>query len=279
MNSMLCLSGVTGYRDRPWSNRRMTSYFERIDAHHFQPTAHAGGAWNETEIHFSPLGGLIVHAIDQHRAESGGGHKQLGRISFDILGFLAAEICEIEVTTLRAGRTIELIQATVTIQGRPAVIARAWFLSESDSAAVEGGATEALASPNGIEASPLSETWSGGYVASLQTRYLERAPGRAKVWLSTPLDLVAGETPTAHASFTTLVDTANGIAVRQSPKEWMFPNVDLTIHFARRPVAPWVGFDTTVTFGATGLGITSTILHDIQGPVGHAEQILTVRKL
>lgn len=258
----------------------MTSYFERIDARHYQPTSHAGGAWNATEIHFSPLGGLIVHAMDAHRAGEGNDLKQLGRISFDILGFLAAESCEIDVETIRAGRTIELIQATVTIQGRTAVIARAWFLSESDSSAVEGGAAASLPGPDGIAPSPLSETWAGGYVASLDVRYLEGPePGRSKVWLSTPLELVAGETSTAHALFVTLVDTANGVAVRQPPREWMFPNVDLTIHFFRRPVMPWVGFDTTVAFGPTGLGITSTRLHDIQGAVGQAEQILTVREL
>ncbi|WP_231640705.1 hypothetical protein [Nocardiopsis sp. NRRL B-16309] len=31
-------------------------------------------------------------------------------------------------------------------------------------------------------------------------------------------------------------------------------------------------------FGPTGQGITSTVLHDATGPVGHAQQILTVRR-
>ncbi|WP_306185122.1 site-specific integrase [Streptomyces sp. MK5] len=31
------------------------------------------------------------------------------------------------------------------------------------------------------------------------------------------------------------------------------------------------------TFGPAGQGLTSTVLHDITGPVGHAQQILTVR--
>jgi hypothetical protein len=258
----------------------MTSYFERIDARRYQPTEHAGGAWNATEIHFSPLGGLVVHAMDAHRAAEGSGTKQLGRISFDILGFLAAEVCEIDVVTLRAGRTIELVQATVTIQGRAAVIARAWFLSESDSSAVAGGAPTPIAPPDDIPQTPLSETWAGGYVASLDLRYLQPPePGRTTAWISTAIELVAGEPSTTHASFVALVDTANGIAVRESPKEWMFPNIDLTIHLYRPPVSRWVGFDTSVIFGRTGLGTTSTVLHDTEGAVGHAEQILTVRRL
>ena len=65
--------------------------------------------------------------------------------------------------------------------------------------------------------------------------------------------------------------------MRESPDHWLFPNLDLTIHLYRTPVAGWVGLDTTVTFGPTGLGLTSSALHDTLGPVGRAEQILTVR--
>jgi hypothetical protein len=57
----------------------------------------------------------------------------------------------------------------------------------------------------------------------------------------------------------------------------MYPNVDLTVHLHRQPEGPWTGLDTTVTFGPTGQGLTSTVLHDLNGPVGHAQQILTVR--
>ena len=81
------------------------------------------------------------------------------------------------------------------------------------------------------------------------------------------------------AAFLSVVDTANGIAVRQDPREWMFPNVDLSVHLWRQPVPGWVGLDTTVVFGTGGVGLTSSTLHDVEGPVGRCEQILTVRRL
>ncbi len=73
------------------------------------------------------------------------------------------------------------------------------------------------------------------------------------------------------------MDTANGIAVRRPPTEWMFPSVDPTVHLHRRPGGDWTGLDTTVVFGPTGQGLTSTVPHDLDGPVGTAQQILTVR--
>lgn len=97
--------------------------------------------------------------------------------------------------------------------------------------------------------------------------------------MRTPIGLVGGETASDVARWVGLVDTANGISVRTSPREWLFPNVDLTIHLHRQPVGPWIGFDTTVTFGDDGLGLTSSVLHDAHGPVGRAEQVLTVRRL
>jgi hypothetical protein len=33
-----------------------------------------------------------------------------------------------------------------------------------------------------------------------------------------------------------------------------------------------------VSFGRDGIGLTSTVLHDRQGPFGRAEQILTLRR-
>lgn len=256
----------------------MASYFERVDADRYRPTAEAGGAWQDDEIHFGPLGGLVVHAIDRHRASTGAAPMVLSRISFDILGFLRSEVCEIEVETIRPGRTIELMQATVTIAGRRAVLARAWYTSVWETAAVAGGAPETLAVPGPEHGWSLADGWPGGFVASLEARTTEAPrPGRATAWLRTDRTLVAGEDASAHAAFIALVDTANGVAVRQAPTDWFFPNLDLTIHLYRQPSGRWVGLDTTVTFGSTGQGLTSTALHDESGPVGTAEQTLTVR--
>ncbi len=259
---------------------RTGSYFERIGVHRYRPTEHAGGAWSPHEIHFSPLGGLIVHAIEHHRAQRPGGQMLLSRIGFDILGFLLAEDCDVVVETIRPGRTIELVEATALISGRPVVRARAWFLHAFDTTAIAGGEPGPLTPPEAAMPWPLTSVWSGGFVGSLDARAISAPmPGRATVWLSTATTLVAGEPISPLASWIALVDTANGIAVRQSPKRWAFPNVDLTIQLHRRPEGRWTGLDTTVVFGSTGQGVTSTVLHDLAGPVGYAQQTLTVRPL
>lgn len=258
----------------------IASYFVRVDGRRYRPTVLTGGAWTEAEQHISPLNGLIVHAIDRFVAERGSDDLEIGRISIDILGVLAIEDFDIDVVVLRPGRTIELLEATVTAAGRPAVRARVWRMATSDTAAVAGGPSDALTPPGDLAGWQMSDLWPGGYIASLDVRPVgEPQPGRTTAWISTSVALVADEPVGTLARYVALVDTANGIAVRQRPTEWMFPNLDLTIHLARQPRGDWVGLDTTVTFGPDGHGLTSSVLHDQGGPVGHANQILTVRPL
>lgn len=253
------------------------AYFVRVDSDRYLPTEHVSGAWSTAEQHFSPLGGLLTQVIETHSAGRG---LQLSRISFDILGRLPMAECRVEVETLRPGRTIELVEARAYVEGRMVVRARAWLLAPEDTGAVAGGAAEPLPDPEDLKKQPLSSVWPGGYIASLDVRPAgELQGGRGTAWLSTDLELVQGEQAGPVASYVTLVDTANGIAVRQAPTEWMFPNVDLTVHLHRRPEGPWVGLDTTVAFGPSGLGLTSTVLHDRFGGVGTAQQSLTVRPL
>lgn len=255
-----------------------SSYFERVGAHRFVPTVHAGGAWADDEQHVSPLAGLVVHEIERVRAQQARPDLLMSRVSFDILGRIGFEEFDIRVDVVRPGRTVELVQATVDIGGRSVLAVRAWFLSAQGIAEVAGGEPEPLPAPESLPVWSLTSVWKGGYIASIDTRAVgEPRPGRAAAWVSTPMDLVAGENASDLASYIALVDTANGIAVRQDPADWMFPNMDLTIHLYRQPEGRWTGLDTGVTFGRTGQGLTSTVLHDVRGPVGCAQQILTVR--
>ncbi|QTD96564.1 hypothetical protein S1361_04340 [Streptomyces cyanogenus] len=76
-----------GARNVPGPTAPRGSSFEPMDDHRYQPTAHAGGAWDPDEQHVSPLGGLVVHAIGRHRAAAGRDEGLLlSRISYDILG-------------------------------------------------------------------------------------------------------------------------------------------------------------------------------------------------
>ncbi|MGH8878543.1 MAG: thioesterase family protein, partial [Stackebrandtia sp.] len=235
-------------------------------------------AWTTTEQHISPMNGLITHAVERFCAERGADAMAINRISVDILGVLGIDEFTVDVEVVRPGRTIELLEVVVVAAGRPAVRARVWRSVVQDTTRVTGGADDPLPGPETVENVDLTGVWPGGYIRSLRVRPVGTPkPGRGTVWVATDATLVSGEPVSDLARLIGLVDTANGLSVRESPDSWLFPNLDLTIHLFRQPGGTWLGLDTTVVFGPAGHGVTSTALHDSAGQFGFAQQALTIR--
>lgn len=267
--------------DHPEQDPQPQAFYRRIDDTTFHPTRHAQGVWREYEQHMGPASGLLAHALETVHPRT---DLQLCRISYEILGVIAAGDTEITVEVVKPGRTVEMLQALLTVDGRTAIRATGWRLAAFDTTSVAGGGSAPLAGPHDWPRWAEADRWPGGYIESLDVRMgPDSVPGHGQAWLRTGKTLIDGEPVSDLVAFTTLVDTANGIAGRLDPRTWMFPNTDLTIHYFRSPRFPdpdegWVGLDSSAAVGPDGVGLTSTTLHDGYGSVGRAEQILTVRQ-
>jgi hypothetical protein len=184
---------------------------------------------------------------------------------------------EVSVSVVRPGRTVELVEARLRHDARDIVRLRAWLLRPGETKAVEGTRLEPLPPVSALEPWDPTTVWPGGFIGSVDVRREQVEPGRARFWVRSRTTLVDDEPVSELARFAGLLDIANGMTVREPPAEVAFPNVDLTAHLFAQPRGEWVGFDTTVSFGTTGLGLTSSVLHDEDGPVGTLAQALTVR--
>src|SRR5690606_30989674 len=122
--------------------------------------------------------------------------------------------------------------------------------------------------------------WPGGFIRSIDVRVApDHRPGLGRAWLRTPHPLLADGPVSGAARLIGLIDSSNGVASRVAPGSWAFPNVDLQLHLYREPSGDWLGLQNSVSFGTDGVGLTSTVLHDLTGPFGRAEQILTLRRI
>jgi hypothetical protein len=252
------------------------AYFERTGETTFRPTQHVSGAWDPAEQHIAPALGLLAHVVECDRDARRGG-LVIGRLSYDILGKVPVEEVQTEVRVSRPGRTVELVEATLGHHGRTAVLLRAWLLQPNDTADLEATPLPRIPPPSSMPAWSPTTVWPGGFIASAEVRRAEAEPGRASFWVRTPLPLIRDEQVSRLASTAGLLDIANGMTVRASPRKVAFPNVDLTAHLFTEPRGDWVGFDTRVTFGPTGIGLTTSVLHDVHGPIGISSQILSIR--
>lgn len=252
------------------------AFFERLSDTRYLPTAHTSGAWNIHEQHIAPAIGLLAHHIERDAAARGHGFM-IGRLSYDILGTIPIDAMDARVEVLRGGRTIELVEATLLHDGRAALRARAWLLRPNATGAIAGTPIAPLPSAESMPAWDPASVWPGGFIQNVQVRRLDHGPGRAQYWARALQPLLADEPVSALARAATLFDLSNGMAVRADPKDVAFPNLDLTAHLFTLPQGEWLGFDTSVSFGPQGIGLTSTVLHDMHGPIGSIGQVLTVR--
>lgn len=252
------------------------AYFERRGEWEFAPTQQTAGAWNVKEQHIAPAIGLLAHLVDTDRAARGRLDLRIGRLSYDILGPIPIEPMQAEVVVVRPGRAVELVEAVLSHNDRPALRVRAWLLRTFDSAGIAGTPIGPLPTP--AELAPFDPTtlWAGDFIASIEVRRHELETGAAQFWLRAGDVLLDDEEVSPLARAAGLFDVANGMAVRALPEQVAFPNVDLTAHLHRAPAGEWVGFDTRVTFGADGIGQTSSVLHDEHGPLGTVNQILAL---
>lgn len=252
-------------------------YFQRTGDTTFLATADVSGAWDLNTQHIAPALGLLAHTVETDRDQRRSDRLIIGRLSYDILGTVPVDLVEITVNVLRPGRTIELVEATLRHGGRDIVRLRAWLLQPGNTADLAATTLPVIASPEDTARWDPTTVWPGGFIASVEVRREQLAPGRACFWVRSPVPLLAGEQVSTLANAAALFDIANGMTVRADPAQVAFPNIDLTAHLFTEPRGEWVGFDTTVTFGPTGLGLTSSVLHDIHGPIGTMSQALTVR--
>lgn len=254
------------------------AYYEDRGNGHFRSTIHAQGAWNEREQHMGPASGILAHCLAQHEPRE---DMRIARISFEILGMIPGGDFEVVTSTIRPGRTIELIQAEFVAGGRVAIRAQAWRLITSDTSSISAIEDPSIPPRDECVVWNGSDVWPGGFIRSIDSVHAStHRPGRGTAWIRPTVPLIDGVDSPDWVRLIGVADATNGIATRVAPgpDSWIFPNVDLQIHMYREPAGEWLGIDNSVSFGADGIGLTSSIFHDEDGPFGRAEQILTLRK-
>lgn len=241
-------------------------------------TIHSQGAWSDAEQHMAVATGVITAELEHYNPRP---EMDFGRISLDILGMIHFGEFTITTRVIRPGKTIELLESTMESKGRPCIVARAWRILKHDTHFISGLEDAPLAHPEELPDWEGMKHWPGGYIQSIQVKaHPDRRAGKGIVWLNTPIEMVEGQATSDFVHIIGLIDTANGIVPRRgSDRTWGYPNLDLQIHMHRLPEGRWLGLETIQQYGSSGIGLTSSVLHDVHGPFGRSEQILTVRPL
>jgi hypothetical protein len=252
----------------------MTAFYLPLGDDAFRSTEHTVGPWGPDSQHLGPPSALLVRSLLALR-------PTLSRVTFEVLGPVPVADLTVSTSVERPGRSVELLSAALSCDGRVALTARAWHIVGADTTAVAGGSGAALPPPASAVPMEIPDFWSGGYLAAVEWLSVSGGiftPGDARVWARPRVAVVEGSEPSPLERLFSVVDSASGVSSRLDIRKWYAINTDLTVHLHRQPVGEWVGLDARTTIGPDGVGLATSVVHDVEGPVGTTAQALFVRE-
>lgn len=237
------------------------------------------GPWDPGSQHAGPPSALLGREIE--RVDEAG-EFQVGRVVFEILRPVPIGEVRVESRVLRPGKRVQLVEASLSNEAGELMRATAWLLRTSE-LDLPDGAVAADAPPAGPEEGWTPEFFPTGQDAGYHTAmewkavagaFLEAGP--ATVWMRMRQPLVEGEEPTALQRALVAADVGNGISAVLDWREYVFINVDLTVHFERMPEGEWVCVDAVTRPQPSGIGTAESVLSDQRGRIGRAAQSLLI---
>ncbi len=206
----------------------------------------------------------------------------VSRFTCDILGPVPVGEVEVKARLARAGRSVELLEATLRADGRIAAVARAWRVLRTTGPPVAARFAPAPALPGPSRVTPhvkLPNGMAHGYLSAVEWRPVHGAfgePGPATVWARLRHPLVPDEQTGPLERLLALADSASGVSGELPLDRWQFINPELSVHLHREAVGEWVCLDAATAISTGGAGLATAVLSDREGPVGVSAQTLLV---
>ena len=185
----------------------------------------------------------------------------------------------VEAEVVRPGRSVELVEGTLSSGDEAIVRARGWRIRTSamDLDAPPPPETPPPG-PHEAEERPFFETGSDvGYHTAMDVRFVSGSyldVGPATTWMRMRVALIEGEEPQPRDRLLVAADSGNGVSAPLDYHRWVFINADLNVALRRPPQGEWVCLDATTWAEPDGVGLTDTALYDERGLIGRATQSL-----
>ncbi len=257
------------------------AFYEASGNGQFVATELTRGPWDPGAQHAGPPSALLGRELEALESSDG---FQVGRIVFEILRPVPIGPVRVESKILRPGRNVQLVEASLLNDGGELMRATAWLLRESE-VEMPDEAVRLDEPPPLPEQGWVPEFFATGaevgYHTAMELKavagaFLELGP--ATFWLRMRQPLVAGEEPSPLQRALVAADVGNGISAVLDYHQYVFINVDLTVHFERMPEGEWVCVDAVTRPRPNGIGTAESVLSDQRGRIGRAAQSLLIAK-
>lgn len=251
------------------------AFYLPLGKRRWSSTWHTTGPWDERFQHGGPPSALLGRAVEQTAPRE---DMLVARMTVEILGPIPVGELEVQAAVARPGRSVELVEATMSAAGRDVARASAWRVKRA--AGAEIASRQARPDPLPEAGDELSTGgWVDGYLSAVEWRFVRghfTEAGPSAAWTRLRVALVEGEEPTPLQRVLAVADSGNGISSELDLSQWHFINPELTVHLHREAVGEWVCLDAATTISPGGAGLATSVLSDLEGPVGVGAQSLLV---
>ena len=266
----------------------------------WRATPHTTGPWDTRAQHGGPPCALLGRAMQhcQPREE-----MLITRFTCEILRAIPVGDLFVEARVARAGRSVELLEASASADGREVARATAWRVRRAASPPVPARLPAPPPLPDGPDAPPAPDGlpapdgppapdgtdglpaagsptgWVDGYISAIEWRGVRGGLGHSgpgTVWARMRYPLLPDEEPSPLERVLAIADSGNGISSELDISRWHFINPELTVHLYREAAGEWICLDAQTAISTGGAGLATSVLSDLQGPVGVGAQSLLV---
>ncbi|MFI1760597.1 thioesterase family protein [Streptomyces sp. NPDC020800] len=255
------------------------AFYEREAPGRFLPTACTRGPWDPDSQHAGPAAALLGLAVEERPGARP--DLRVARLTFEIMRPVPIRPLTVTTRVLRAGRSVELVEAGLAPDGGEEVMrATALLMKAAPDAVPAVSPGRQVPGPGEAQPEPFFPVpWDQGYHTAMDIRFtagsfLERGPATA--WMRMRVPLVAGEEITPLSRVLTAADSGNGVSTELDFHRYVFINPDLTVGLHRHPEGEWVCLDARSMVDGAGIGLAESALHDEKGPLGRSTQTLYV---
>ena len=252
------------------------SFYVPLGAGRWQSTKHTIGPWDVGAQHGGPPSALLGHAMAHCQPRD---DMIITRFTCEILRAIPVGELTVVARVARPGRSVELLEATASADGREVARASAWRVLRADGVAVDTRLSVPPAQPEQAVTDSPGTGWTDGYLSAIEWRAVSGsfgAPGPAAVWARMRYPLVPDQEPSSQERVLAVADSGNGISWELDIGRWHFINPELTVHLHRDAVGEWICLDAQTAISDGGCGLATSVLSDVAGPVGVGAQSLLI---
>ena len=252
----------------------MTGAFYRPDAGTFIPSELTRGPWDPDAQHAGPPSALLARALERCQPREG---MRIGRLTVEILGPVPLAPLTVEAGVVRPGRSVELLEASLSGPDGEVMRATAWRVAAGDVHVESDPPPPGPGHGRDRDFFPTGQEL--GYHTAMEYRFVHSGfldPGPALVWMRMRGPLVEGEQPSPLERLMVVADVGNGVSAVLDWREYLFIKTELTVHLLRPPEGDWVGVDSVTH--VDGVGLAESTLWDERGRLGRGAQTLLVRR-